>query len=88
MISPCPQLIELRRIHQVTSFIRTARPDCARINRGEPATALRLGSAVMIDSKAGHLKRFQCFGFFAGRPLARFVQETDRSVSYPQGENK
>jgi uncharacterized OsmC-like protein len=49
------------------------------------AIASRLSSALLIDSKAMRAKRLQDFAFSFLRGLARFVQETDRSVSYPQG---
>jgi hypothetical protein len=62
--------------------------NCVRINRSAPAIASRLSRARLMDSRAGGVKRLEKFGFFPALGLARFVQETDRSVSYPQGENQ
>jgi hypothetical protein len=40
-----------------------------------------LSKAPLIISQAEELKRFERLGFRECPPLARFVQETDRSVS-------
>jgi uncharacterized OsmC-like protein len=47
-----------------------------------------LGNARLIDSKAAPANSFQHFGFSPARALARFVQETDRSVSYRPGRKQ
>ena len=39
----------------------------------------------LIDSRAVRAKRLHRFAFFPARSLARFMQDTDRSVSYPLG---
>jgi len=44
-----------------------------------------LSSVGLINSKAARAKGFQHFAFLLARRLARFVQETDRSVSCSQG---
>jgi hypothetical protein len=55
---------------------------CARNNRGDAATASALGKARLINFRADLAKRREKFGFCLSPGLARFMQETDRSVSY------
>jgi uncharacterized OsmC-like protein len=50
-----------------------------------PAIAFGLSSLLLIDSKAERAKRLQIFAFSFRSALARFMQETDRSVSYRPG---
>jgi uncharacterized membrane protein YhaH (DUF805 family) len=42
-----------------------------------------LGRPRLIDSSAVQAKRLHDFAFSQWWSLARFMQETDRSVSYP-----
>jgi hypothetical protein len=47
-----------------------------------------LSTTRLINCEAVRPNSLQRFGFLFARRLARFVQDTDRSVSYPQGENR
>jgi len=42
-----------------------------------------LSKTRLINFRADIAKRREKFGFWLSPALARFVQETDRSVSYP-----
>jgi hypothetical protein len=55
---------------------------------GVAAFASRLSRLPLTDSAAPPANGIQDLGFSRSRCLARFVQETDRSVSYLQGENQ
>jgi hypothetical protein len=81
MICPYPHLIELCRNHQVTCFSVPSLSNCVQNNRDDLPIASRLGSSRLSDSKAGQVKGFEVLAFSGARHLARFVQETDRSVS-------
>jgi hypothetical protein len=81
MLWPYPKLIEAGPNHQVACF-------CAQNNRDEPAIASPLGNAPPVVLKAAQAKRLEDFAFSLARRLARFVQETDRSVSSSQGEKQ
>jgi hypothetical protein len=74
MVFPWLQLIRLARWYQVASC-------CAQIDRTGRANALRLSRRSLIDSEAALAKRLYSFAFSLRAFLARFVQETDRSVS-------
>jgi hypothetical protein len=52
------------------------------------AIASRLGSAALTNFRAAIAKRRERFGFWFWPVLARFLQETERSVSYPKGEKR
>jgi uncharacterized OsmC-like protein len=60
--------------------------DCAQNNRRPTALASRLSSSRLTNSRAGRANQLQDFVFSRAACLARFVQETDRSVSSLQGE--
>jgi hypothetical protein len=79
------KLIELRHNHQVTSSLGGASRSCAQNNRSATSIASRLSSPWLIDFKAGPANRFEDFAFSYPASLARFVQETDRSVSSAPG---
>jgi hypothetical protein len=70
------QLIEPRRNHQVASF-------ALKIIATRAAIASRLCSAALINFRAATAKRRKRFAFWFLPGLARFMQETERSVSYP-----
>jgi uncharacterized OsmC-like protein len=59
---------------------------CAENNRRDAAIAPALSTPCLINPKADTAKRRENFGFWFWPRLARFMQKTDRSVSYPQGE--
>jgi hypothetical protein len=61
---------------------------CARNNRCRAAIASALSKARLINFRAGPAKRREKFGFWFWPGLARFVQETDRSVSYLPGRKQ
>src|SRR5437762_5510720 len=48
------------------------------------AIASRLGSAALINFRAAIAKQRESFAFWFWPALARFMQETERSVSYPR----
>jgi hypothetical protein len=56
---------------------------CAQNDRWGAAIASALSKAGLINSEAEAAKRREKFGFWFWPRLARFMQKTDRSVSYP-----
>jgi hypothetical protein len=69
-----------RQLIRLAGFVQVA--SCrAQIDRMDAANASRLSSAPLIDSEAALAKRLCGFVFSLKLFLARFVQETDRSVS-------
>src|SRR5204863_5560345 len=57
---------------------------CAENNRMRAAIASRLGSAALINFRAAIAKQRESFAFWFWPGLARFMHETERSVSYPR----